>query len=192
MDALHDVMRESDVISGAALLIDPSQEERLSARLKRLPAVEGAGFKRAVLQNFRDVLAANMNVSILFNVIFAGIIAFGVVYNAARVSLSERSRELASLRVLGFTRAEISNILLGEIALLTLAALPVGAAIGYGMAAAVVQSLDTEVYRFPLTVSRQAIAWAFLTVIAATAISALIVRRRLDHLDLVAVLKIRE
>jgi putative ABC transport system permease protein len=192
MDALHRVMRESDVLSGAALLVDPAAEDALAARLKRLPTVAGAGFKRAVLRNFREVLAANMNISILFNVVFAGIIAFGVVYNAARVSLSERSRELASLRVLGFTRAEISNILLGEIALLTLAALPLGAVFGYGMAAAVVQSLDSEVYRFPLVVSRQAIAWAFVAVIAATAGSALVVRRRLDHLDLVAVLKIRE
>jgi putative ABC transport system permease protein len=192
MEALHGVMRESDVLSGAALLVDSDAEGTLSARLKRLPAVAGAGFKRAVLQNFRDVLAANMNTSILFNVVFAGIIAFGVVYNAARVSLSERSRELASLRVLGFTRAEISNILLGEIALVTLAALPLGALLGYGMAAAVVESLDSEVYRFPLVVSRQAIAWAFITIIVATACSALIVRRRLDHLDLVAVLKIRE
>jgi putative ABC transport system permease protein len=131
-------------------------------------------------------------VSILFNVVFAGIIAFGVVYNAARVSLSERSRELASLRVLGFTRAEISLILLGELALLTLAALPVGGVLGYGLAALIVSSLDSEVYRFPLVVSRTAVAWAFLTIIVATFISALIVRRRLDTLDLVAVLKIRE
>jgi putative ABC transport system permease protein len=192
IDELHRLMREGDVLSGAALLIDPAGEGRLSASLKRLPIVAGAGFKRAVLQNFRDVLAANMNLSIFLNVLFAGIIAFGVVYNAARVSLSERSRELASLRVLGFTRAEISLILLGEIALLTLAALPVGAALGYGMTAGIVRSLDSEVYRFPVTVSRPAVAWAFLTIIAATLLSALIVRRRLDRLDLVAVLKIRE
>jgi putative ABC transport system permease protein len=192
MDALHDMMREGNVISGAALLVDSAAEEALSARLKRIPAVAGVGFKRAVLQNFREVLAANMNTSILFNVVFAGIIAFGVVYNAARVSLSERSRELASLRVLGFTRAEISNILLDEIALLTLAALPLGAVLGYGMAASIVQSLDSEVFRFPLVVSRQAVAWAFFTIIGATAVSTLVVRRRLDHLDLVAVLKIRE
>jgi putative ABC transport system permease protein len=145
-----------------------------------------------VIRNFRETLTANMNVSILFNVVFAGIIAFGVVYNAARVSLSERSRELASLRVLGFTRAEISLILLGELALLTLVALPVGGLLGYGLAALIVQSLDSEVYRFPLVVSRSAVAWAFLTVIAATLVSGLVVRRRLDALDLVAVLKIRE
>ena len=133
-----------------------------------------------------------MDIMIWMNVIFAGIIAFGVVYNAARVSLSERSRELASLRVLGFTRAEISLILLGELAVLTLAALPVGAVIGYGMAAGIVRAIDSEVYRFPLIVTRPAIAWAFLTIIAATLFSGLVVRRRLDRLDLVAVLKIPE
>ncbi|HVH26138.1 MAG TPA: FtsX-like permease family protein [Vicinamibacterales bacterium] len=192
IDSLHDLMREGDVLSGAALAIDTSQESRLSNELKRLPAVAGAGFKSAVIRNFRETLAANMNISILFNVVFAGIIAFGVVYNAARVSLSERSRELASLRVLGFTRAEISLILLGELALLTMVALPAGGFLGYGMAALIVQSLDSEVYRFPLVVSRSAVAWAFLTVIAATLVSGLVVRRRLDGLDLVAVLKIRE
>jgi putative ABC transport system permease protein len=192
IEVLHRMLREGDVVSGAALLIDTREETRLSYRLKRLPAVAGTSFKRAVIRNFRDILAANMNLSISLNVIFAGIIAFGVVYNAARVSLSERSRELASLRVLGFTRAEISLILLGELALLTMAALPVGGLLGYGMAAAIVQALDSEVYRFPLVVSRAAFAWAFLTIIAATLVSGLVVRRRLDGLDLVAVLKIRE
>lgn len=192
VEALHQLLGEGDVVSGAALLIDVAREPELSAELKLLPAVAGVGFKRAVLTNFREVMAANMNISIFFNVAFAGVIAFGVVYNAARVSLSERSRELASLRVLGFTRAEISLILLGELAVLTIAALPVGAVIGYAMASAIVQSLDSEVYRFPLTVSRPTFAWAFLTIIAAALASGLSVRRHLDRLDLVAVLKIRE
>jgi putative ABC transport system permease protein len=133
-----------------------------------------------------------MNLSILINLIFAGVIAFGVVYNAARVSLSERSHELASLRVLGFTRAEISLILLGELALLTLVALPVGGLFGYALAAAIVQTIQSEVYRFPLFITRQAVALSFLGIIAAAAVSALLVRRRLDTLDLVAVLKVRE
>jgi putative ABC transport system permease protein len=190
--ALHEMMREDDVVSGALLLADSAQAAALSRGLKAVPAVAGAGFKRAVVQSFRDTMAANMNLSIAINLIFASVIAFGVVYNAARVSLSERSRELASLRVLGFRRAEISLILLGELALLTLAALPLGAGIGYGMAAAIVQAIDSEVFRFPLYVSRQAVAWSFLGIIGAAFLSALIVRRRLDTLDLVAVLKIRE
>jgi putative ABC transport system permease protein len=106
--------------------------------------------------------------------------------------LSERSRELASLRVLGFTRAEISLILLGELAVLTFAALPIGAVLGYGLTALIVQSVQSEVYRFPLYVSSQAIAKAWLGIVGAALVSALIVRRQLDHLDLVAVLKIKE
>jgi putative ABC transport system permease protein len=192
MDALHRLMREGDVATGALLLIDSSQEQRLSSELKGMPAVAGTGFKRAVLQSFRETMAANMGLTIFINVLFASIIAFGVVYNAARISLSERSRELASLRVLGFTRAEISLILMGELALLTFAALPIGGLFGYGLTALIVQSIESEVYRFPLYVSRQAVAWSFLGIIAAAVVSGLLVRRRLDRLDLVAVLKIRE
>jgi putative ABC transport system permease protein len=192
LSALHALMREGDVANGARMIIDASQEARLSRALKAMPAVAGAAFKRAALASFRDVMAANMNLTIFINVLFAGCIAFGVVYNAARVSLSERSRELASLRVLGFTRAEISMILLGELALLTLAALPIGGLFGYGLAAAIVTSIDSEVYRFPLYVTPQAVAISFLGIIAAAVISGLLVRRRLDTLDLVAVLKIRE
>jgi putative ABC transport system permease protein len=190
--ALHSLMRESEVVSGALLTIDAAEEERLSRELKTLPAVAGVGFKRAVLRNFRDVMAANMNLSIGINLLFAAIIAFGVVYNAARVSLSERSRELASLRVLGFTRGEISLILLGELAVLTLAALPAGAAFGYVLATLIVGSIESEVYRFPLYISTQAVAQSFLGIIGAALVSGLLVRRRLDRLDLVAVLKIRE
>jgi putative ABC transport system permease protein len=190
--ALHEMMREGDVANGALLLIDSAHEAQLASTLKATPAVAGAAFKRAVLQSFRDVMAANMSLSILINLIFAGIIAFGVVYNAARVSLSERSRELASLRVLGFTRAEISLILMGELALLTLLALPAGGLFGWALALSMVHTIDSEVYRFPIFVTRQAVALSFLGIIVAACASGLIVRRKLDQLDLVAVLKIRE
>jgi putative ABC transport system permease protein len=190
--ALHEMMREDEVATGALLLVDPAREAELSRELKAIPSVAGAGFKRAVLRSFRETMAANMELTIFITLLFAGIIAFGVVYNAARVSLSERSRELASLRVLGFTRAEISLILMGELAVLTLAALPVGAVFGYVLSAVLVQSIDSEVFRFPLFVSRPAVAWAFLGIIGAALVSGLVVRRRLDRLDLVAVLKIRE
>jgi putative ABC transport system permease protein len=190
--ALHEMMHEGNVANGALLLVDSAHEAELASTLKATPAIAGAAFKRAVLQSFRDVMAANMSLSIFINLVFAGIIAFGVVYNAARVSLSERSRELASLRVLGFTRAEISLILMGELALLTLVALPVGGIFGWGLAAAMVHTIDSEVYRFPIFVTRQAVAMSFLGIIVAACVSGLIVRRKLDQLDLVAVLKIRE
>ena len=103
------------------MTLDPAAIGRFYATVKALPAVAGVALRDVTLQNFRDTMAENMNLQIFFNVIFAGIIAFGVVYNSARVSLSERERELASLRVLGFTRGEISLILLGELAMLTVA-----------------------------------------------------------------------
>ncbi|MPY86849.1 MAG: FtsX-like permease family protein [Luteitalea sp.] len=192
IEALHRLMREGATLSGAALLIDPARERELSARLKELPAVAGVASKRVVVENFRETLAENMNIQITLNVLFAGIIAFGVVYNAARVSLSERSRELASLRVLGFTRAEISLILLGELAVLTLLALPVGAALGYGLLALIALSIEAELFRLPLRVTPQVMAWTALTIIIASFVSGLVVRRQLDRLDLVGVLKTRE
>jgi putative ABC transport system permease protein len=192
LDELHRLMREAPVWSTAALLVDRGQEPALLARLKALPTVAGVAVKQVVIDNFRRTLAENMGLMLTFNVGFAGIIAFGVVYNAARVSLSERSRELASLRVLGFTRGEISLILLGELAVLTLAALPVGAVVGAGLTAAMVESFKSEIYRFPLVVTPRVMALAALVVITAALVSGLVVRRRLDRLDLVGVLKIRE
>jgi putative ABC transport system permease protein len=160
--------------------------------VKALPLVAGVALREVTLQNFRDTMAQTMNISIFINVFFSGIIAFGVVYNSARVSLSERTRELASLRVLGFSRGEISLILLGELALLTFAALPVGAVIGYMLAQLIVAGFNNEVYRLSFAVAPATIAWAFLTVIAAAGVSGLLVRRKLDRLDLVGVLKTRE
>jgi putative ABC transport system permease protein len=190
--ALRRLMREAGTVSGAALMVDPAAVDRLNRRLKLLPAVAGVALRSATLRNFRETMAEHMNLMIFFNVFFAGVIAFGVVYNSARVSLSERSRELASLRVLGFTRGEIALILLGELAILAGVSLPLGALIGYGLGQFIMTSFTNEVYRLPFTVTPQTVAWTFLTVIGATAMSALAVRRQLDRLDLVAVLKSRE
>ena len=192
MGALHRMLRESGTVTGAMLLLDPLDQPRFLRAVKELPAVAGVTFTQAVLNTFRDTMAATMNVTILTNVIFAAIIAVGVVYNAARVSLSERSHELASLRVLGYTRAEISLILLSELAVLTIAALPAGWAFGYGLTLLIFQLVQTEVYRFPLHVSLDMVAWASLGVLAAAVLAGLAVRRRLDRLDLIAVLKVRE
>jgi putative ABC transport system permease protein len=190
--ALRGLMREGGTLSGTFLQVDESQLPSLYARVKNTPAVAGVNLTTAALHSFQDSLAENMNIMVFFNVMFAGVIAFGVVYNAARISLSERSRELASLRVMGMTRTEISLILLGELALLTLLALPVGAVVGHGLAKAVVASVDSEVFRIPMVVTARTLAWSALTVIVAAIVSGLVVRRRLDRLDLVAVLKTRE
>ncbi|MGE3342349.1 MAG: ABC transporter permease, partial [Vicinamibacterales bacterium] len=145
IDQVRDLMGEGDTISGAYLLVDDAALSRLQSRLRLVPAVAGVALTEAMRRSFRETMAENLSVQIGINVIFAGIIAFGVVYNAARISLSERSRELASLRVLGFTRQEISLILLGELGVVTMLALPIGSLIGYGLAMLVVASVTSEV-----------------------------------------------
>jgi putative ABC transport system permease protein len=179
-------------VSAVELTADPVELDRLNHALKATPAVAAVNLRDAAIASFKSTLAETLGLLIFFNVLFAGIIAFGVVYNAARVSLSERSRELASLRVLGFTRAEIGAILLGELAVLTLVAVPLGLVMGYGLAALVAMAYDTELYRFPLVVFPRTFAAAAGVVLVAAAVSALAVRRRLNRLDLVAVLKTRE
>ena len=166
--------------------------EELYRTLKNTPRVAGVTIKQASIRSFRETIAENLGNIRFFNVMFAVVIAFGVVYNSARISLAERSRDLATLRVIGFTRAEISAILLGELAVLTLAAIPVGLVLGYLFAAWAVLGLDTEVYRIPLIIHRSTYGFAVAVVLVGAMISGLIVRQKLDHLDLVAVLKMRE
>ncbi len=190
--ALHRLMREGQNLSGTYLRVDSAWIDELYKRLKATPAVAGVALKNAAVRNFQETMDQTLGVMIFFSTFFASIIAFGVVYNAARVSLSERSRELASLRVIGFTRAEISFILLGELATVTLIAIPVGLLLGYGLAALVCWAYDTELYRFPLVISARTYAFSVLVVLLAAVVSGLVVRRRLDRLDLVEVLKTRE
>jgi putative ABC transport system permease protein len=192
IQALHRLLREGDTLSGAFLAVDPRHTAELYTLLKTTPRVAAVTVKQATLASFRETIAENLLRMQTINVLFASIIAFGVVYNSARISLSERSHELATLRVLGFTRAEISFILLGELAVLTLAAIPIGLALGYAFAALVILTLPTEHYRFPLVVYPSTYAFAVTVILLAALFSGLVVRRRLDHLDLVAVLKTRE
>ncbi|MCC6390783.1 MAG: FtsX-like permease family protein, partial [Bryobacterales bacterium] len=125
-------------------------------------------------------------------IVFAGIISFGMVYNGARIALSERGNEMASLRVLGFTQGEVARILLGEQALLTAAAIPLGWLLGYGICAFLSLRLSTELYRIPLVVTRQVYLFSALVVIGSAVLSGVLVARRLRRLDLIAVLKTRE
>lgn len=191
-EALHRLLREGRTVSAVHAAVDDAQAPSVYRRLKAMPAVAGIGVTAAARQSFERLMAENLTLMTTFNIVFAGIIAFGVVYNAARISLSERHRELASLRVMGFTIGEISMILLGELAVLTLAAVGPGLLLGWAFAAVLAESVRSEVYRLPLVVTPQSAAWSSLAIMLAAALSGLAVRRRLDHLDLVAVLKIRE
>jgi len=192
LEALHRLMEEGEVLSGVYLQADGGASPTLFRRLKSLPVVAGVSLRSAALASFHETLGEMIGTLRTVNIMFAVVIAFGVVYNAARIALAERSRELATLRVIGFERAEIAYILLGELALLTALAVPVGLLIGHALAAAVATLYDTEMWRLPLVISSQTYATAGIVVVAATAVSSLVVRRKLDRLDLIEVLKTRE
>ncbi len=186
------LMREQGWMSGARVHLDAARSEAFFRRLKDTPAVAGVAVKSATLKSFRDTMQENLFITIFFNIGFAAIIALGVLYNAARISLSERARELASMRVLGFTKGEVAYILLGEMAIVTLVALPLGCLLSYGLAWAWTVSLDTDLYRVPLVVSPRTYGWAVATVLTSAALSGLAVARRLGRLDMVKALKTRE
>ncbi|KOP26718.1 ABC transporter permease [Hapalosiphon sp. MRB220] len=192
IQALNRLMQEGATISGAYLAADSLEIDRLYVLLKRTPAVSGVSIRKMAIARFQETIAGSLSIFTTILVIFACIIAFGVIYNAARIALSERSRELATLRVIGFTQAEIAVILLGEQAVLTLAAIPLGFAIGFGCCALMSSAYNSELYRFPLVVTRATFAFAFVVVTIAAIVSGAIVRRQLVNLDLIAVLKTRE
>jgi putative ABC transport system permease protein len=192
IDALHRLLKEGDTYSGAHLAVDADRVDELYARLKEAPRVAGVMIKLLALRSFEETLAENLLRMKAINLAFAAVIAFGVVYNSARIALAERGRDLATLRVLGFTRGEIAAILLGELGVLTAAAVPVGLGIGFGMVWLAATALDTETQRFPAVVSAATCGFAVAVTIVAAVLSGLVVRRSLTKLDLVAVLKARE
>lgn len=190
---LHRLLREKPTINTALLRVDPAREAELHRRLTDVPKVQSIHRKRTLLEKFEEQTSRTMQVITLILTLFATAIAVAVVYNNARVSLSVRSRDLATLRVLGFTRAEISAILLGEQAVQVLLGIPVGMLLGTWAAKALLElQADPEQFRMPMLISSQTYAFAVVVILAAAVLSALLVRRRLDNLDLIGVLKTRE
>ena len=192
LDAMNRMLDEGEVISGAYLALDMDARDELFAVLKATPAASFIALQYAAVQKFRETLAQNVTIMITVYAALAAIIAFGVVYNFARISLSEQGREMASLRVLGFTKGEVSALLLGELAVVVILAQPLGWFIGYLFAWLMAEGFRTELYRVPLVVNREVYAWSSLVVFGAAAISGLVVRRRIDRLDMIEVLKTRE
>lgn len=186
------LLDEGSAVSGAWLALHPGSRPTVVKALRDLPRVAAVTDRAAMIQSFRDTMAESILVFTLVATLMAASIAVGVIYNAARITLAERGRELASLRVLGYTRAEVRGLLLGELATLSFLALLPGFAFGYGMTALLVRSFRSELYRVPLLVTPSGLAFAGLVVLAATVVSGALVRRRLDRLDLVAVLKTKE
>ncbi|NCF28502.1 MAG: FtsX-like permease family protein [Gammaproteobacteria bacterium] len=190
--ALDRMLLERPSVEYVNLLVDESEEPALLAALKNLPAVSAVMLRRAAVDAFRETVAETLLIYIGFFTVFAGALALGVVYNTSRIALSERGRELATLRVLGFSRTEISYILLSELALLVLVALPLGCVMGFGLAWIMTSAFETEIYRVPMVIEASTYGTSMLVALAVTIVSAALVRRRLDRLDLIAVLKTRE
>lgn len=190
--ALERMLLERPSAQYVNLLVDEAAEAALLTKLKNLPEVTAVTLRRAAVDAFLDTVAETLLIYIGFFTAFAGALGFGVVYNSARIALSERGRELATLRVLGFYKSEISYILLSEVALLVLAALPIGCLMGLGLAWIMTSAFETELYRVPLIIENSTYGSSVLVVLGVTIVSAVLVRRRLDRLDLIAVLKTRE
>lgn len=189
---LNALLGEGEVVSGAHLVADGDAVDRLYTALKSAPGVAGVSLQSVAERNFRALMDESMGVAIWLYTGFAGLIAIGVIYNSVRISLSESAHEFATLRVLGFTRAEVSYILLGEIGILTLIALPVGGLLGTGLAWYFAEAMSSDLFRLPFIIHPATYGFAAAVILVTTAMSGLIVRARLDHLDLVAVLKARE
>jgi putative ABC transport system permease protein len=192
LDTLNRLLREERTVSYVLLDVDTASMDEVRTRLVDRRGVQGVSRRTALIERVREQTGSTWTSMTLILTLFAATIAIGVVYNNARVALSLRSRDLASLRVLGLTRAEISAVLLGELAVQVLLAIPIGLVLGTLMAEAVMSTADPERYRMPAIISSRTYAFATLVTVGAGLVSALLVRRKLDRLDLIGVLKTRE
>jgi putative ABC transport system permease protein len=190
--ALNRALGDGDLASGFVLALERGREGELLAATRALPRAAGAFSKATMLRNMQELSARNIRIMSTVMTLFAAVIAVGVVYNNARIALAERAWELASLRVLGFTRAEVSGLLLGELAILIAVALPLGMVLGWVLVQGMVDALKSDQFFFPVVIRPRTFALAALAVVAAGVASALVVRRHIDRLDMVAALKTRE
>jgi putative ABC transport system permease protein len=192
IDALNRLLKERPSTEYVNILLDSREEAAFYAELKELPLVSAVMLRQAAIDSFYDTIVEHIMV---FITLFSGLacaLGFGVAYNSARIALSERGRELATLRVLGFSRGEISYILLAEVGLLIAIALPCGCLLGRGLSELMAAAFNTELFRVPLKIEASTYGLSIIIALAATLISALVVRHRVDHLDLIEVLKTRE
>lgn len=192
MRALNRLLGEGDVMNGASLTIDMARRAEFLHALKQIPRVSWVGIKESLRENFRQTTAASINLIQSIYLVFAIVVAFGVVYNNARISLAERARELATLRVIGFSEREVGAVLITELTILALIALPLGLLLGTGFAKGIVSAVNTETVRLPVIFTLHNYAFATLIVVVASTISALLVLRRLKQLNLVSALKAPE
>jgi putative ABC transport system permease protein len=190
--AVNRLAGEGDVITGASFSVDDARRVEFLRALKDIPRVSWVAIKESLRENFRQTTAASIGLIQKIYMAFAMIVAFGVVYNNARISLAERARELATLRVIGFSRREVGSVLITELSLLGAVAVPLGLLLGTGFATGILRAVNTETVRLPLVLTASNYAFAALVVAIASTVSALLVLRKLSQLDLVGALKAPE
>jgi putative ABC transport system permease protein len=190
--ALNRLLEECDVISGANFRLDAARRGEFLRALKGIPRVSWVAIKESLRENFRQTTAASIGLIQMIYMVFAMVVAFGVVYNNARISLAERARELATLRVIGFSQREVGAVLITELVILALIAVPAGLLVGTGFAKAILGAVNTETVRVPLVLTTSNYAFATAVVAVASTVSALIVLRMLKQLNLVGALKAPE
>jgi putative ABC transport system permease protein len=189
LHALNRLLLEGDRITGAHLVVEAGRWVEFLTAVKNTPRIAGCVIKNSLRDGFRRTTAQSIGLLQKMYSLFATIVAFGIIYNSARISLSERARELATLRVLGFTRGEVGAVLVGELVLLTLAALPLGLVLGSAFARGIITTVNTETVRLPLVLTTANYTYAVLVVAIASALSALFAARKLAEIDLVSALK---
>jgi putative ABC transport system permease protein len=189
LHALNRLLLEGDRISGAHVVVANERWHEFLAAVKRTPQIAGCTIKNSLREGFRKTTAESIGLLQKIYMLFATIVAFGIIYNSARISLSERSRELATLRVLGFSRGEVGAVLVGELVLLTLVALPIGLLLGSGFARGIITTVNTETVRLPLVLTSANYSFAVLVVALASTCSALFAASKLADIDLVSALK---
>ncbi len=192
LDALNRVLKEPDRASGAYLRIDGARSEAVYRQIKDMPIVAGVSRRADVHAAFKRLMDSGAGAVRYVMAAIAAVITFGIVYNSARIAFAERARDLASLRVIGFTRGEAAFVLLGELAAITILALPLGALIGYFFAQAIAEGFSTDLYQIPATFSPESYGVAALAVLVAAFVSGWLVKRDIDRIDLVSALKTRE
>jgi putative ABC transport system permease protein len=192
LGALSRLMREGARVNQAELRVDRNQLDALYEAIKTIPAISGIALQLVSLKNFREAMVVIVAAMATIYTGLAAVIAFGVVYNTAQITLSERARELASLRILGFDRAEVYWVLVAELAILVVLSQPVGWAMGYGIAWIMKQNLDADLMRMPLALDSATYIIASGVILGASVCSALLLLQRIYSLDLIAVMKTRE
>lgn len=191
--ALVELVGAGEAVTGADLQVDPTLEAALFDQLVQAPGVQSVRARDRMRESFDATVRKSFHIVLTTLVLVAAALAAGTTYNSGRVTLSERARDLASLRVLGFTRGEVSRILFGELGVLGVIGLPLGILIGIGFAWATVQSLGRdEMFRMPLVIGPRSIALGLLIPVVAGVLSVWPLRRRVNRLDLIESLKTRE